>query len=169
MLKNALRVAGKSLELLTAGLLVLAVLLFWMPRLFQIIPYTVLSGSMEPVIRTGSLCYIDRTAVFDEVKDGDIIAFARMDGSCVLHRAIRTEAGKLRTKGDANGAEDLAAVSRENFLGKEVCCIPYLGYVTVFLQKKEGKAAAVMAAAVFFLAGLFVQVCRKEGKEYEKT
>ena len=169
MLKNALRVAGKSLELLTAGLLVLAVLLFWMPRLFQITPYTVLSGSMEPVIRTGSLCYIDRTAVFDEVKDGDIIAFARMDGSCVLHRAIRTEAGKLRTKGDANGAEDLAAVSRGNFLGKEVCSIPYLGYVTVFLQKKEGKAAAVMAAAVFFMAGLFGQVCRKEGKEYEKT
>ena len=169
MLKKALRVAGISLEVLMAGALVLAVLLFWMPRLFQITPYTVLSGSMEPVIRTGSLCYIDRTAVFDEVENGDVIAFECMDRSCVLHRATRKEAGKIRTKGDANGAEDLAAVSRENFLGKEVCSIPYLGYVTVFLQKKEGKAAAVVVAAVFFRAGLFGQVCRKEGKEYEKT
>lgn len=169
MLKKALRVAGISLEVLMAGSLVLAVLLFLVPRLFRISPYTVLSGSMEPVIRTESLCYIDRTAVFDEVENGDVIAFERMDGSCVLHRSIRREAGKIRTKGDANGAEDLAAVSRENFLGKEVCSIPYLGYVTVFLQKKEGKAAAVVVAAVFFLAGLFGQVCRKEGKEYEKT
>lgn len=168
MLKKALRVAGISLEVLMAGSLVLAVLLFWVPRLFRISPYTVLSGSMEPVIRTGSLCYIDRTAVFDEVENGDVIAFERMDGNCVLHRATRKEAGKIRTKGDANGAEDLAAVNRENFLGKEVCSIPYLGYVTVFLQKKEGKAAVVVAA-VFFLAGLFGQVCRKEGKEYEKT
>ena len=72
------------------------------------------------------------------------------------------------TRGDANPAEDLARVTKENYLGKAVLSVPYLGYAVMFLQRREVKAAAGILAAAFFLKELLSAI-NKEGKPYEKT
>ncbi|MFQ7610540.1 signal peptidase I [Blautia marasmi] len=145
-----------------------AALVFFLPRLFHISQHVVLSGSMEPAIRTGSLCFIDHRAGLGEIREGDAVAFERIDGSLVVHRAVREEKGQFVTRGDANPAEDLARVTKENYLGKAVLSVPYLGYAVMFLQRREVKAAAGILAAAFFLKELLSAI-NKEGKPYEKT
>ena len=48
---------------------------------FGIIPYVVLSGSMEPTIKTGSLCFVNKHTDIENIKEKDIIAFKLKDGT----------------------------------------------------------------------------------------
>lgn len=169
MLGKSRKVWGRLAQGFLLAFCLAASLLFLMPRLFHIRQYVVLSGSMEPAIMTGSLCFIDSGIGLEEIKAGDTAAFGRADGSLVVHRVIREEDGKYVTKGDANPAEDFAVVTEENYLGKAIGSIPYLGYAVVFLQRREVRAAAAIFAAAFLLAELLPAIRKKEGRPYEKT
>ena len=48
----------------------------------------------------------------------------------ILHRvvAIDRQNSSIRTKGDANDSEDLGVVAFEDYTGKELLSIPYVGY-----------------------------------------
>lgn len=61
------------------------------PRLFGYDIYTVISGSMEPAIPTGSLIYTKEIPP-KEVKKEDVIAFYRGtdSGAIVTHRVVKT-------------------------------------------------------------------------------
>ena len=52
--------------------------------LFGIVPYVVLSGSMEPTIDTGSLCFINKNAKYEDVKEKDNIAIIFYYEPCFL-------------------------------------------------------------------------------------
>ena len=71
------------------------------PRLFGYDIYTVISGSMEPAIPTGSLIYTKEIPP-KEVKKEDVIAFYRGtdSGAIVTHRVVKnqTVSGKFITK-----------------------------------------------------------------------
>jgi signal peptidase len=124
------------------------------PMLFGIRPFVVLSGSMEPVIHTGSLCYINEKVESTDIVTGDVIAFNAGDAT-VVHRVIGVdENGHFITKGDANEVQDLAPVSSANFAGKQVFAIPYMGYVSQWLQSKTGIVAVVAAIALSFLSSI---------------
>jgi signal peptidase len=62
--------------------------LFLILYILGIVPYVVLSGSMEPSIETGSVCFINKHAKFEDIKEKDVIAFKMKDGTLVTHRAI---------------------------------------------------------------------------------
>lgn len=95
--------------------------------------YSILSGSMEPEIKTGDLVIV-KSANFNQVEVGDVITF-KYEGNIVTHRVIdKTEEGFM-TKGDNNNIEDTEIVSSDNLIGKVLFHIPLLGYVTVFLSK----------------------------------
>ena len=112
--------------------------------------YIVMSGSMEPDIRTGSVCFVDTRAVYEEIREGDVIAFYRGSG-LVTHRVIAvTEAG-LETKGDANPRSDGITVAPDNFHGKTVGSLPYAGYVLYVLKKPEILWISCIAMAVILL------------------
>ena len=98
-------------------------------------PYIVMSGSMEPVIQTGSLCFVDTNAVYDQVKAGEIIAF-RQENGMVTHRVITVLKEGLETKGDANERTDGITTTEENFCGKTLFALPYVGYLLHLLQQK---------------------------------
>ncbi|MDD4830554.1 MAG: signal peptidase I [Candidatus Pacebacteria bacterium] len=93
--------------------------------------FTVLSGSMEPAIRTGSVVAIKPA---NEYGIGDIITFGEISRTSVptTHRIkdIKIDNGKTLyiTKGDANNAEDQSPVSKESISGKVFFTIPFLGY-----------------------------------------
>ena len=62
----------------------------------------VLSGSMEPGIRTGGLVFTDTRR--REPQTGDIITY-RLRDVRITHRVVRREGTVLITKGDANEGE----------------------------------------------------------------
>ena len=93
-------------------------------------PVVVMSGSMEPAIRTDSLALVLRT---DRYKEGDILMFQRdrrpdtqesskaSSAPSVLHRLLRMEPdGSLITKGDANQAPDPSRVDPSEVYGKVI-------------------------------------------------
>ena len=71
----------------------------------------------------------------NDIKEGDIIAYGLSGGVSVLHRVVETDKNSRiwRTKGDANEVSDPGAVSYEQYLGKMIFSLPYVGYlISVF-------------------------------------
>jgi signal peptidase len=141
--------------------------LFLLPRIFQLVPQIVLSGSMEPEIGTGSLAYTTSMILPEEVREQDIIAYRMGREQAVLHRVIRIdEDGQcFLTKGDANQEADIGEVSYSRYLGKFVFSIPYLGYAAACLQNRICQAG-VAAVCVFLL--VTEQFCRRSKRRKMK-
>ena len=120
-------------------------------------PFIVISGSMEPEIKTGSICFVNTRASFYEVKKGDVIAFKAPSGALVTHRVIGAEENGriLVTKGDNNDVEDGQTTTVENFCGKTLFSIPYAGYVVAALQEPKYKImAGIVITALVLLTVL---------------
>ncbi len=67
------------------------------------------------------------------------------------------------TKGDANDAVDGAQVYDKNLLGKPVFAIPYLGYLSGWIQTGRGRTISI-CVAVALLAITFLPTDRRSGK-----
>jgi signal peptidase I len=121
-------------------LLLAAVLIFFAPRFGWQVD-TVLSGSMEPAIPTGSIL-VSRTVASDSIIVGDIITFSGSGRDrFITHRVTaidRTNGIVFTTKGDANNAEDPYPVPAENVEGKVLVHIPFLGFILSFVKTPLG-------------------------------
>ena len=129
-----------------------------------IIPYVVLSGSMEPTIETGSVCFINRHAKFNSIKEKDIIAFKYNDGTLVTHRAVKVTKLGIRTKGDNNKDIDSNVVKKENFVGKNIFWIPKVGYVVKGFQSTKGKIIIITCIVLLFVSGFLFGEDKKKFK-----
>ena len=114
------------------------------PRIAGYQIYTVISGSMEPAIPTGSLVYVKNTAP-SGIEKGDVIAFyGSLENGSII-------------KGDANAKEDMEPVSYENFLGKVTLSVPMLGGILAAVVTVPGKIAAgsmiLLALVLHAIAG----------------
>ena len=117
-------------------------------------PYVVLSGSMEPTIKTGSVCFINKHASYEKIKEKDIIAFRLKSGTLVTHRVIDITNEGLITKGDNNEDKDDVITTKNNFVGKNSFWIPKLGYLVVLFQSTKGKIIFITYIVLLFIAGL---------------
>lgn len=113
--------------------------------------YIVLSGSMEPRIHTGSICFVNTHSDYDDVNVGDIIAFKTGKGLMVTHRAIAVTEEGIETKGDANDISDGITTTRENFVGLNALSIPYLGYLFNYLQVTRIRIFVLTGIACLFI------------------
>jgi signal peptidase len=137
--------------------------LFIILYIFGIVPYVVLSGSMEPTIGTGSVCFINKNTNIENIKEKDIIAFKLRDGTLVTHRAIKVDDSGIITKGDNNKDADSNVVNKENFVGKNLFWIPKVGYVVKAFQTTKGKIIAVAIIVLLLVSGfLFGEDKNKE-------
>lgn len=151
--------------------LCLAILLAGL-RLFGYDIYTVLSGSMEPDIKTGSLVYVKDvpTALLEE---GDTITFMKTKDTVVTHRIKTIEENKnitwFHTYGinnydrDENGDPildennnivyeyDATPVHEDNVIGKAEFSVPYVGYLANFISKAPGIYVAVAFCVLLLL------------------
>lgn len=158
----------KTVNALTTCLVVLtavlAVLLVGV-RLVGLKPYAVLSGSMEPVYHVGSLIYV-KSIDHKALKVGDDITYKLNEDTVVTHRIIEVlvdeedpNTVRFFTQGDANDIPDGSSVHYKNIIGKPVFSIPYLGYVSNYIQNPPGRYVAICAGAVLlmlvFLPDLF--------------
>jgi len=121
-------------------LLLTAVLTFFAPRFGWHVD-TVLSGSMEPAIPTGSIL-VSRPVSSDDIHIGDIITFSGSGRDrFITHRVTEIETTNgivFTTKGDANNAEDPFPVPAEKVEGKMLVHIPLLGFIFSFVKTPSG-------------------------------
>lgn len=125
-----MKIIKKSGDIL-GGILMVVSLILLIPLLLTnmgINSYIILSGSMEPVIRTGSMVLVDTQT--ENIQSGDIIMY-RLQKENVVHRVVEIqEDGKIITKGDNNENADFAPVTQAQVCGKVIkmpwgLCIPY--------------------------------------------
>ena len=89
------------------------------------------------------------------------------------HRVVRIDAENQHfyTKGDANEIEDSSPVHFNNVIGVPVFSIPYLGYVSDYIQNPPGMYITIAAGAVLvilvFLPDMFDK--KKSGKDEEQS
>lgn len=119
-----------------------------------IVPYIVLSGSMEPTIKTGSLCFINKHTKYDEIKKNDIIAFKLKNKTLVTHRVVEKNDDGIVTKGDCNKEKDGNLVTKSNYVGKNIFWIPKIGYIVMAFQSFKGKIVLFTSIIILFLTGL---------------
>ncbi|MEK7116711.1 MAG: signal peptidase I [Patescibacteria group bacterium] len=115
---------------------------------------TVLSGSMEPSIHTGSLVLVKPTANY---KIGDIVTFGLNTKTQIptTHRIaeIRVQEGQTiyKTKGDANNAEDMKEVAVRDIIGKVYISVPLAGYAVDFVRKPLGLILIIVLPALYIV------------------
>lgn len=138
-----------------AGVLLVA---FVGVRLIGLTPYAVLSGSMEPIYPVGSLLYVQDVRPAD-VEVGDAITFALDSGTLVTHEVYRVDAetqqfftqGIANINPDGSLVHDAAPVAFDRVVGAPVACIPFLGYLNVFLTGPAGVFAVVAVFGVVII------------------
>ena len=149
---------------LILGILILFILAFFVLFAMGMRPYVIVSGSMEPTIQTGSVCFVDETVTYEEVQENDIIAYEAANGSYVTHRAIDITESGIETQGDNNDVSDGVSTTEENFIGLTKFSIPYLGYFSRFIATTTGK---VVVGAIFLIF-IIVGKIGKEGSSDKK-
>jgi len=115
---------------------------------------SVLSGSMEPNIHTGSVIVVKPVSNY---KVGDVISFGPNTKTQIptTHRIaeMRIESGQniYKTKGDANNAEDNKEVLQKEILGKVYFSMPCMGYIVDFVKKPWGLILVIVIPAVIIV------------------
>ena len=123
--------------------------LLCLPSLFGYKPSVVLSGSMEPTLKVGSVTYYKKVPK-EQIFAKDIITFKSNEGIIVTHRIYSINGEDYITKGDANNTTDGERVSFGSVLGKNSGPnIPILGYFLHYLRTNVFAPILVVAILVF--------------------
>ena len=140
------------------------------PRAFGYEIYTVISGSMEPAIPTGSLVYVKYIQP-EEIQTEDVIAFygTDADGSIVTHRVVSNSAamGNFITKGDANSDNDMNPIPYANYIGKVQLSVPKLGGIFQTITGTNGKIAAVSMIGLAIVLEILAAVLQGKREKEE--
>ena len=145
------------------------------PKIGGYAPLIVLTGSMEPNIKSGDLIIVKQIDASD-VKEKDVIAFFDPDGngtSILTHRvnSIYEEDGELyfRTQGDANNAEDRKPVPGDDLVGIYKTRIPGAGNVAMFMQTTAGLIVCVIVPLVLLVGWDILRRSMYEKKNRQDT
>lgn len=166
--------AGKIFKLITSVavvvIVVLAVLLVGV-RLFGLQVYMILSGSMEPNYKTGSLIYVKDVDPL-ELSVDDVITFKLSENTTATHRIVDIVSSEendnkisFKTKGDANDMPDGSLVDSEDVIGVPVFNIPYLGYVASFVQRPPGMYISIAISIILVSFVFFCDIFTEDKKE----
>ncbi|MBO0958280.1 signal peptidase I [Neobacillus sp. MM2021_6] len=126
------------------------------PQAFGYQLKTVLSGSMEPGIKTGSIIAVKPAVDTKNFKKNEVITFKEDENKLVTHRVVEVikngDSVMYRTKGDNNKTEDMNPVLSDNVVAKYTgFTIPYIGYFTAFSKSKQGSALLLILPGILLL------------------
>lgn len=138
-------------------------------------PLIVLTGSMEPDIKSGDLIFVKQIDGKD-VKVDDVIAFFDPDGngtSILTHQVIEIidEDGAIsfRTQGIANNTADRMPVSSDKLVGIYKFRIPGAGNVAMFMQTTAGLVICVFVPLVLLIGWDILRRKRYEKRNQQDT
>jgi len=115
---------------------------------------TVLSGSMQPAIKMGSVVVVRPAS---DYKIGDIITFGPYSKTKppTTHRIadIKVVNGQpiYITKGDANNAPDTREIQKKDVVGKVLFDAPYVGFAVDVARKPFGFALIIIVPAALII------------------
>lgn len=129
------------------------------PQLFGYQFKSVLSGSMEPGIQTGSIISVKLVEDKTNFKEGDVITFMEED-ILITHRITEVvksgDSVLYRTKGDNNNAEDMNPVLADNVVAEYTgFTVPYVGYFINFAQSKNGALLLLIPGFLLLIYSAF--------------
>lgn len=153
------------------GIVVLLAVALVGVRLIGLKPYVVLSGSMRPTYEVGSLIYV-KPVDYKTLEVGDPITYMLSQDTVVTHRIIEVlvdeedpDTHRYFTKGDANDVPDGTSVHYKNIIGKPVFSIPYLGYVSHYIQNPPGMYVVIAAGAILILLVFLPDIFMDDDKQ----
>jgi len=130
---------------------------------------TVISGSMQPAIKMGSVVIVKPAS---DYQIGDVITFGPYSKTKVptSHRIydIKVEGGQpvYITKGDVNNAPDSREIKKSDIVGKVLFSVPYMGYAVEFAKKPIGFALIIIIPAAIIVGDeikkIYVEVKKKK-------
>jgi len=120
--------------------------------------YLVRSESMTPAIYMGDL--IITGPLNGEVKPGTIVTY-EYKKELVTHRVQSTKGEILITKGDAVEDPDPWLVTVSDVRGIYMFKIPYVGYLTSFVQTKLGWFLAIIIPAALLVCWLAKDIVKE--------
>lgn len=169
-MEKIFKIISKTLSTaLVAAVVLLAIALVGI-RVIGFIPYTVLSGSMEPTYHVGSVVYVKKVDP-TTLKVGDPITFYLTGNVIATHRIIEVHGEGtpnlgFRTQGDANETVD-GITPASAVIGKATFSIPYLGYLSNFLQQPKGLITVVGTGAAVLAISYIIDAIFPAKKESE--
>jgi signal peptidase len=142
--KKAVEYTGLTLAII---LVIIAALVYLAPHLGWYVD-AVVSGSMEPALKIGSMVVTQPVAP-EDIEEGDIITFRPTTSATdtVTHRVIKIRQQSpllFSTKGDANPVHDPFLITGRDIIGKVRLHLPYAGYVTEFLKTIPGFVISII-------------------------
>lgn len=153
--KNVLKIIGDVL----IGIIIIIGLTFLVSLLpiknnYKVL--SVMSGSMEPTIRTGSLVF---TQPSNDYKVGEIITFYPANSTSKKNTTTHRIVGEIKedgditftTKGDANSTADSQPVKKDRIVGKYIFKISYLGYLISFIKTLPGLVIIIIIPATIIV------------------
>lgn len=149
----------KSINYFIITIVIIFAMLMVGVKIFGIQIYTVLSGSMEPTYKVGSLIYVVDVDT-DELKKDDVITFKITNNVIATHRIVEinedSNERKFRTKGDANDYVDENFVESKYIIGKPIFTIPYLGYIASFMQTTSGNLITIGISILLIIVVIII-------------
>jgi signal peptidase len=133
---------------------------------------TVMSGSMEPTIKTGSLVVVKPLSFY---KIGDIITFKNIDNpkQTTTHRIIEVKQfdnlTDYLTKGDANNGPDSDRVDQSRIVGKLFFHISYLGYPLHFARTLPGIIILIIIPGTIIIYDEILNIAKELKKKKKKV
>jgi len=171
-LKKAINILQWLLTIVLISVVLLLIFTAFNPvKSFQVL--RVMSGSMEPKIKVGSIVFVQKVKP-EILKENDVITYTSLEDSniSITHRliAIEEKEGKtvFKTQGDANNSEDIDEVSPSQIKGKVVFSLPFLGYLSVWIRKPLGFGLLVILPALLIVISEILNIKKTIEKEVEK-
>jgi signal peptidase len=167
------------LALAAVGALLLAVVV--VPLALGWVPLTVLSGSMEPTVPTGSqvvVAPLEGEADAAGLSTGDVVTFMPRpdDPTLVTHRIVGVAVDgegrrSFTTRGDANAAPDADPVTATQLRGLVKYHVPWAGYAATLLDAEQKRGGVVLVAAALFGYALWqlVGAVRDRGRRTDEA
>ncbi|WP_340084154.1 signal peptidase I [Siminovitchia sp. FSL H7-0308] len=142
------------------------------PSIFGYEMKAVLSGSMEPGIKTGSIILMKQKSQGDQYKKGDVITFITKENLLITHRIeeVHAKGRYFTTKGDNNNGPDLDPVYIENIIAQYTgVAIPYAGYMFKWTDSSLGAALILFLPGILLIGYGFLTVWRtvRMAKSYQ--
>ncbi len=149
------------------ALLLLLCVVTWVPRIFGLSPYYVLTDSMKPTFSRGSMVFA-RPIAFEDIKTGDILVFENsVHKKNFVHRVVRISEDRpwIYTKGDANNVQDPLPTDYSACKGVVKFYLPVVGFPAQFLHTTSGKI--IIAAGYCLWAAVELENIRSAKKKKE--
>lgn len=152
-------------------LLILILILFAVALSFIPIPgnyhiYSVMSGSMEPRIKTGSVVFVKP---LQQYRKDDVVTVKTLDPKVTItHQIVEEKKVKGQTafvtRGIANNVSDLELRYEKDIIGKVFFMIPWLGYPISYSKTTQGLILLIIIPSTIIIYSELLTIKREAVK-----